>query len=117
MHPNDATTLWRKGVGRRPPQANPMTYFCPCFICESLNVCRHREPELIFWWVATQERAIEAAKIAAHAIAGPPEVPHRPKKINGPHKRFIRGILKPVPIPLLMDRIPIEEEYSGLRGW
>ncbi len=40
-----------------------MRYFCRCFICESEDVCSHREHELLVWWLAqSREMPIAAAK-------------------------------------------------------
>ncbi len=26
-------------------------YFCICFLCGSENICVHREPDLLVWWL------------------------------------------------------------------
>ena len=52
-----------------------MTYFCACFVCGSLDVCGHREPELVIWWLAKErESAALARETASLAAQTPPEV-------------------------------------------
>lgn len=61
-----------------------MNYPWPCFVCRSLNVCQHREPELVDWWTAGGADKYLASEVetGVHAIGTRSEVVSAQRRFN-----------------------------------
>ena len=74
-----------------------VTYFCTCFACGSPDVCAHREPELVAWWISERSKQpVPAAETGLQARGGIADVPSpepAPERTTGlpARKPFIRA--------------------------